>query len=142
MKKVITIALSILILTMTSSLASFAFSAGSDGVKRAGAARKSVTVVVIRADWCGACQKLEPTMKELMTEYGGRINFVVLDVTNDETTAIASAKAKSLGLGSFFEANKKMTSTVGVFKGSRNVFKTFKNTNRETYVEAFDNALK
>ncbi len=37
----------------------------------------------------------------------------MLDVTNDETTAQAAAKAKSLGLTRFFEANKKATSTVG-----------------------------
>lgn len=78
----------------------------------------------------------------LMQEYDGKVNFVMFDVTNDETTAQAEAKAKSLGLSSFFEANKKMTSTVAVFKGKKQTFKTAKNYNRDDYVAAFDGALK
>lgn len=104
-------------------------------------AQTKPTVVIIRADWCTACQKLEPTMMELMKEYDGKLNFVMLDVTNDETTAQAAAKAKSLGYSSFFEANKKATSTVGVFKGKKSVFKTSKNYNKGDYVAAFDKAI-
>lgn len=107
------------------------------------AAQKSKpSVVIIRADWCTACQKLEPTMMELMKEYEGKLNFVILDVTNDETTAAAAAKAQSLGFTSFFEANKKMTSTVAVFKGKKELFKTAKNYNREDYVSAFNKAIR
>ncbi len=105
-------------------------------------AKTKPTVVIIRADWCSACQKLEPEMMKLMKQYGGKLNFVMLDVTNDETTAKAAAKAKSLGLSSFFEANKKTTSTVGIFKGKKQVYKTTKNFNRADYVSAFDKALK
>ncbi len=105
-------------------------------------AKTKPTVVIIRADWCSACQKLEPEMMELMKQYGGKLDFVMLDVTNDETTAKAAAKAKSLGLSSFFEANKKTTSTVGIFKGKKMLYKTAKNFNRADYVAAFDKALK
>ncbi len=105
-------------------------------------AKTKPTVVIIRADWCSACQKLEPEMMELMKQYGGKLNFVMLDVTNDETTAKAAAKAKSLGLSSFFEANKKTTSTVGIFKGKKQVYKTAMNFNKTDYVSAFDKALK
>ena len=80
-------------------------------------------------------------MMGLMKEYGGKINFVILDVTNDDTTAAAAAKAKSLGLGAFFEANKKTTSTVGIFKGKKNLFKTAMNTDRDAFVAAFNKAL-
>ena len=45
------------------------------------------TVAIIRADWCSACQKLEPTMSELISQYKDRLNFVMLDVTTDEKTA-------------------------------------------------------
>lgn len=103
---------------------------------------KNPTVAVIRADWCTACQQLEPTMKALMKEYDGKLNFVMLDVTNDETTARAQAKAKSLGLSSFFEANKKSTSTVGVFKNSKQQYKTTHNQKRSDYVAAFNKAIK
>jgi thiol-disulfide isomerase/thioredoxin len=105
-------------------------------------AKTKPTVVIIRADWCTACQKLEPMMMDLMKEYEGKLNFVILDVTNEETTAKAAAKAKSLGLSRFFEANKKMTSTVAIFKGRKQVFKTVQNFDRYVYVAAFDKAIK
>ena len=106
------------------------------------------TVAIIRADWCGACQKLEPTLTRLMEEYGDRLNFVVLDVSNDEKTAASAATARKLGLGKFFDANKKKTSTVAVF-GAKNKLLSLthysrnKNTafDRETYVRAFDAAV-
>jgi len=103
---------------------------------------KNPTVAVIRADWCPYCKQLEPTMMDLMSEYSGKINFVMLDVTNKETTAKAAATAKSLGLTSFFEANKKKTSTVGIFKNKKLLFKTTNNQDRSAYVAAFDKAIK
>ncbi len=77
-----------------------------------------------------------------MEEYGNKIDFVMLDVTNEATTEQAAAKAKSLGLRSYFEANKKNTSTVAIFKGKKSVFKTMKNFNKADYVAAFNKALK
>ena len=106
------------------------------------------TVVILHADWCGACKKLAPTMAELKQQYGDRLNFVDLDVTNEKTTARASAKARQLGIGKFFEANKKKSSLVAVVgKRGKLLFQTHYSTNREgafdraTYVQAFDNAL-
>lgn len=100
------------------------------------------TVAIIRADWCSACQKLEPTMMELKSQYGDRIDFVILDVTDDQKTAQSAAKARKLGLGNFFEANKQKTSTVVVLSPSRKiVFQTMHNYDREAYVKAFDEAL-
>lgn len=128
MKKITTAMLSIALVLTISAVSAFA--------------KTKPTVVIIRADWCSACQKLEPEMMELMKQYGGKLNFVMLDVTNDETTAKAAAKAKSLGLSSFFEANKKTTSTVGIFKGKKMLYKTAENFNRADYVAAFDKALK
>lgn len=128
MKKITTVMMSLVLV--------FAFSAVS------AFAKTKPTVVIIRADWCSVCQKLEPSMMELMKEYGSKINFVMLDVTNDQTTAQAAAKAKSLGLSSFFEANKKTTSTVGIFKGKKQVFKTAMDLNKSDYIAAFDKALK
>lgn len=100
------------------------------------------TVAIIRADWCEACQKLEPTMMELMSQYKDRLNFVLLDVTNDEKTAESAKTAEDLGISKFFEANKKNTSTVIVL-GEKNkiLFKTAKNFDRDAYVRAFDGAV-
>lgn len=105
-------------------------------------AQAKPTVAIIKADWCSACQKVDPIMMGLMKEYDGKINFVMLDVTNDDTTAQAAAKAKSLGLTAFFEANKKTTSTVAVFTGKKQIYKTAMNYNKSDYVAAFDKALK
>ncbi len=100
------------------------------------------TVAIIRADWCSACQKLEPEMAELREQYKDRINFVVLDVTNDETTKQATAIARKHGLAKFFAANKKKTSTVVVLDSKNNiVFKTDHNADRDAYVKAFDEAI-
>jgi hypothetical protein len=81
-------------------------------------------------------------MMELKSQYGDRIDFVILDVTDDQKTAQSAAKARKLGLGNFFEANKQKTSTVVVLSPSRKiVFQTMHNYDREAYVKAFDEAL-
>jgi thiol-disulfide isomerase/thioredoxin len=100
------------------------------------------TVVLIRAEWCGTCQKLEPTIKELAEQYVDRLNFVVLDVSTDETTAEAAATARRLGISRFFQENQQRTSTVAVFgKGNRLLFQTAANFDRNAYVKAFDDAI-
>jgi thiol-disulfide isomerase/thioredoxin len=105
--------------------------------------RSKPTVVIIRADWCGACQKLEPTLKELTEQYKDRLNFVVLDVTTDEKVAESAKKAEEIGISKFFAANKKNTSTVVVLGEKNKIsFKTTHNYDREAYVRAFDEAIK
>jgi thiol-disulfide isomerase/thioredoxin len=128
MKRFTTVLMSLALLLTFSAVSTFA--------------KTKPTVVIIKAEWCSACQKVDPIMMDLMKQYGNKLNFVILDVTNDETTAQAAAKAKSLGLSSFFEANKKMTSTVAVFKGKKQTFKTAKNYNRSDYEAAFNKAIK
>ena len=127
----------ILLLTGT-ALSTYA----QDGMMIEKANPKNPTVAIIRADWCPYCKELEPTMMGLMKEYSGKLNFVMFDVTNKETTAKAAAMAKSLGLSSFFTANKKKTSTVAVFKNKKQLFKTTNNQDRSAYVTAFDKAVK
>lgn len=101
-----------------------------------------VTVAVIRADWCAACQKVEPIISELKEKYKGRINFVVLDVSDDERTNAAAATARKHGLAKFFNANKKKTSTVVVLnEKNKALFQTDHNYDRDAYVRAFDNAV-
>jgi thiol-disulfide isomerase/thioredoxin len=103
---------------------------------------KRPTVAIIRAEWCSACQKLEPTMMELESKYKDRIDFVMLDVSDDEKTAQSAETARKLGLGKFFEANKQKTSTVVVLSPAHKiVFQTKQNFDRDAYVQAFDEAL-
>ncbi|MFN3329483.1 MAG: hypothetical protein ACK419_00980, partial [Pyrinomonadaceae bacterium] len=87
-------------------------------------------------------QKLEPIMMQLMKEYEGKLNFVVLDVSNEEKTEQAAAMARSLGFYKFFKQNAGMTSTVAIFKGRKMIYKTIQNFDREAYVVAFNMALR
>lgn len=103
---------------------------------------KRPTVAVIRADWCRACQRLEPAMMELMNQYKDRIDFVMLDVTDDQKAAQAASTARKLGIGKFFQANMKKTSTVIVLSPSHKIlFHTAENFDRDVYVKAFDEAI-
>ncbi|MCA1579665.1 MAG: redoxin domain-containing protein [Acidobacteria bacterium] len=70
---------------------------------------KKPVVAIIKAEWCTACQKLEPTMMELMKQYGDRLEFVVLDVSNEEKLAEATKTAKKYGLSSFLKENQQKT---------------------------------
>lgn len=100
------------------------------------------TVVIVRADWCPACHKVKPILDELKAQYGERLNFVVLNVTNDEMSKEAAMTANQLGLAKFFEANKKKTSTVAIFDAhQKSLFKTDHNYSRDAYVKAFDGAI-
>ena len=137
---------SALIVTLVALLSSLALSAtGQEMMGKMGKMNRkgTPTVAIIRADWCTVCQKLEPAMAELMEEYKGRLNFVILDVSNEEKTAEAAATARKLGLGKFFEANKKKTSTVAIF-GAKNkiLFQKHYDTNRETFARAFEDAAR
>ncbi len=105
-------------------------------------AKGKVTIVLIKAEWCSACHRVEPIVTGVKNEYGSKIELITLDVTDEESTAKSAAIAKSLGISGFFESNKRRTSTVGVFAGSRNVFKTSANYNRSDYVSAVEKALK
>src|SRR5260370_26399568 len=120
----------------------FCRSAMADGVpKTAGVNHKKPRVVMIRADWCPYCQQIEPTLKQLQSEYSDQLDFVVLDVTNQKTTAQASQIAKLQGLGRFFAQNKEQTSTVAIFQGPKLVFRTSSLHDRATYLQEFERAL-
>src|SRR5258708_25824694 len=69
-------------------------------------------VVVVYADWCPLCQKLKPALALINERYAGKIRFVRLDVTTEETTAKTNAQARTLGLEQFFEKNRETTSLV------------------------------
>lgn len=82
MKKLRIIMFASILLLTGSALLSYA----QDSMMMEKANPKNPTVAIIRADWCGYCKQLEPTMMELMKEYNGKLNFVMFDVTNKETT--------------------------------------------------------
>lgn len=99
-------------------------------------------VAIIKAEWCSACQKLDPIIMELKQHYGDRLEFVVFDVTNDDSVAEARKTAQKHGLAQFLQQNQKKTSTVAVFGNDKKIlFQTAKNFDREAYVKAFEEAI-
>ncbi len=100
------------------------------------------TVLIVRANWCPACKKLEPVMSKLMKDYKGKLEFVVLDVTDEKTKAAAKVTAEKHGLGKFFEEFGNATSTVAIFDlENKSLFQIKYNSDKNVYVKAFDDAI-
>jgi thiol-disulfide isomerase/thioredoxin len=102
---------------------------------------KHPIVAVIRADWCGACKKLEPVLMDIAKNYGEKVEFVYLDITDAKTTAEAEMTAKRYGISKFFEENKKKSSTVGIFKNMKKLFNTHYNADPKVFTTEIDKAL-
>ncbi len=71
-------------------------------------------VVDIYASWCPACKNVAPTLAQLKKEYASKANFVVLDVSNKDSTAKATARAKELGLDKFLAKNISQTGLIAI----------------------------
>lgn len=99
-------------------------------------------MVVLRADWCGVCKKLEPVIEELKTEYGSNFDFVAFNITDEKTTAEAAVTAKSLGISDCFELNMKATATVAIFEGKKLVFQTRRATDKAEFAAVLDKLMK
>jgi cytochrome c biogenesis protein CcmG, thiol:disulfide interchange protein DsbE len=52
------------------------------------------------AKWCGNCRELAPTLKAAETQYSGKVTFLTIAVSVDQTPADVAAFAKSNGLPS------------------------------------------
>jgi len=71
--------------------------------------------VEISTQWCGACKMLEPTIEQLKGEYGGKVTFLKLDATNEETVLASIAIAEQYGVAEFFLNNRDAFPRVGIF---------------------------
>lgn len=74
-------------------------------------------VVIIRADWCGQCQRAQPVWSRLHREYGKKVRWIVFDVTdsNARLKSAQLARAESEAIASFFARNFNRMPSVGVF---------------------------
>ena len=74
-------------------------------------------VVKIHAQWCAVCMVTKGVWSEIENAYSGRVNLLVLDVTNQATTDASRAEAKRLGLEQFFDEHSGGTGTILVLDG-------------------------
>jgi thiol-disulfide isomerase/thioredoxin len=100
-------------------------------------------VVDIYASWCPGCKNIAPTMTELRSQYQGKVNFVVFDVSDRKTTQASMTKARQLGLIEFFNAHKNQTSTVAIIdpKTGRTMKKFQNNPTIAEYQAIIDPAI-
>jgi thiol-disulfide isomerase/thioredoxin len=85
-------------------------------------------VVDVYASWCPACKNIAPTVAQLKQKYAGKVEFVVLDVSDKSTTAAAEAKATELGLSKFLAANKTQTGSLTIVDpGTGNILAQHRN---------------
>jgi thiol-disulfide isomerase/thioredoxin len=60
-------------------------------------------VVKLHARWCAVCMMTTSVWSQIEKEYSGRVNFLVLDFTDDQTSDSSRAEAERVGLGRIFE---------------------------------------
>ncbi len=81
-------------------------------------------VVRIHADWCPACKATAATYDAVQKKFADRVTFVAFDVTDAKTAAASAERAKELGLGKIFDADKAATSTVAIVNPKTGVVAT------------------
>jgi hypothetical protein len=69
----------------------------------------------IRAEWCPFCTRAQPALDAAYGPFRGRVDLVVLDVTDETTAADAARVARMEGVTQFYEAYRGRTPTIGVF---------------------------
>jgi thiol-disulfide isomerase/thioredoxin len=100
-------------------------------------------VVDVYATWCPGCKNIAPTLSQLKRDYAGKVNFVVLDVTDRGKLKQTEAIAQRLGLGKFLEANKGKTSTVAIVDpATGNILSLYQNnSNKADYTKILNAAV-
>lgn len=127
----------------TASAPATSASAPATAAPKAAIPKDLPLVAIVRADWCPACRNTEPKLAGIEKEYAGRIAFLRLDVTDDDTTAGAAQEADAAGVGAFFGQNKGRTATIGVFsKDRKELFRTWGLKDDAPFRAALDAAVK
>jgi thiol-disulfide isomerase/thioredoxin len=75
-------------------------------------------VVKLHAQWCPICMLTKREWSDIEATYGDRVNLVVFDFTDDDTTDASRAEAERLGLGKYFEEHSGWTGTISIVDGS------------------------
>ena len=100
-------------------------------------------VVKLHARWCSICLVTKDVWAEIEDAYAGRVNLVVLDLTNDANTSASRAEAKRLGLEQFFSDYGSETGAIVVLNGrTREVLASIRGSRDfAEYRTAIDSAL-
>lgn len=101
-------------------------------------------VVEIYASWCPACKNVAPTISQLRSQYGGKANFVVLDVSDKGSTSRAKNVAQQAGLSQFFSQNISQTGLVAIIDPStgRILAQYRNNPDKSDYTSVLDAAIR
>lgn len=101
-------------------------------------------VVKVHAKWCPVCMMTRGVWSDVQEAYVGRVNLVVFDITNEQTTQASRAEAKRLGLEAFFDENGGGSGAVYVLDGLSKTVKAELDGDRELahYRTAIDEALR
>ena len=97
-------------------------------------------VVKLHAKWCYICVYTRDVWSRIEKEYSGRVNLVVLDFTDEESTKRSRAEAARLGFTEFFEEYAGVSGFIVVLDG-RTKKMTAEILGRGDYRSAIDAAL-
>ncbi|MCW6037649.1 redoxin domain-containing protein [Spirulina subsalsa FACHB-351] len=125
------------------SLELHASAAGNVGGRLAPQLQGKPVVVDIYASWCPACRNIAPTLSQLKEQYGEQVHFIVFDVSDQTKAKASEAKAKELGLGSFFAAHKSQTGMVAIIDPATGdiLAQHRNNTNLSAYTSVLNSAI-
>lgn len=95
-------------------------------------------VAVVEASWCPACQKIAPTLQQVMKKNVTQVDWVVFDISSKESAQKAAAQAKAMELDAFFKKYGTKTATVAIIHPeTKKVLKVLMAESREAkYAEA------
>jgi thiol-disulfide isomerase/thioredoxin len=99
-------------------------------------------VVKLHSQWCHLCLITTQAWSQIEKEYAGRVNFLVLDFTDDQTTDASKAAAERVGLGRVFEESGSTGVVLVVDGRTKDVSASIAGSrNVAEYRAAIDNAL-
>ena len=99
-------------------------------------------VIKIHAQWCPVCRATKGAWEEIVDAYQDRAHMLVLDFTNEETSAAAVAEAQRLKLDSVINEYYGATGLVVVVDGrTRQMTDVGGFVNASAYAQAIDAVL-
>jgi len=72
-------------------------------------------LVIVRADWCDVCRVVEPSIMAAYEPFKTKMELVILNVSDETTTAQSFRDASTHGVRGFLEKYGARTPSVGVF---------------------------